>query len=679
MRSLRCILAISLVLFLAGGTATAQVTYVKTNFTIGMTPLSGGTTLWTVGDDAIATVPIGFTFNFWGTNYTQVYVSTNGMFSFTSSTHSNAWATNETIGASPSAHGFAVAFWDDLYVANGASLVSYQTTGSAGNRTFTVEWLNVRHFFNAFSPSRPDATFQVVLHETSNVIEFHYDADVNNINHTNFGGSIGIEDQAGTTGIGGPNTGTGNRTQTTNYRFTPVASGNSTLTVISTHGNPSPPAGPTTYSNGTTVNCSVTSPWAGGTGIRYVCTGWTGTGDVTSGAGTSMSFVITQNSSITWVWVTEYDLTLTPIPSAGGTVGASPPGPWVPSGTSVTITATPNAGYQFVNWTGSITSATNPDTFTMSGPMNITGNFTLIQVTLTVTSAQGSPTPPVGPTTYNWGTSVTASVVSPVAGPTGTQYVCTGWTGTGDVPTPGATTSTTFTITQNSSITWNWVTEYDLTLTPSPAVGGTVGASPPGPWVQSGTSVTLNATPNAGYQFAGWTGDLTSSNNPETFTMSGPMNITGNFTPIQVTLTVVSAQGSPTPPVGPTVYTWGSSVTASVTTPVAGPAGTRYVCSGWTGTGDVPTPGTTTSTTFTITQDSSITWDWVTEYELILGVNPAGAGTVTATPPGPWFADGTSVSILAAPNAGYNFSGWSDDLSGTNNPEILVINAPSTV
>jgi hypothetical protein len=72
----------------------------------------------------------------------------------------------------------------------------------------------------------------------------------------------------------------------------------------------------------------------------------------------------------------------------------------------------------------------------------------------TVSSPYDSPTPTSG--WFNDGTNITETVTSPVAGPTGTQYVCTGWTGTGSVPASGTATSVTFTITQPSSITWLW-------------------------------------------------------------------------------------------------------------------------------------------------------------------------------------------------------------------------------
>jgi len=88
-------------------------------------------------------------------------------------------------------------------------------------------------------------------------------------------------------------------------------------------------------------------------------------------------------------------------------------------------------------------------------------------VQLTVASAYDSPYPSIGTTSYLVGTSVTANVTSPASGSAGTQYVCTGWTGTGDVPASGTGTTVTFTINLDSNITWNWKTQYNITFAQS--------------------------------------------------------------------------------------------------------------------------------------------------------------------------------------------------------------------
>lgn len=70
--------------------------------------------------------------------------------------------------------------------------------------------------------------------------------------------------------------------------------------------------------------------------------------------------------------------------------------------------------------------------------------------TLTVSGAHTGGNPGDGSHTYAHNTQVTAT--------SGTRegYLVTGWTGTGSVPATGTSGSATFTITQNSSITWQW-------------------------------------------------------------------------------------------------------------------------------------------------------------------------------------------------------------------------------
>ncbi len=67
---------------------------------------------------------------------------------------------------------------------------------------------------------------------------------------------------------------------------------------------------------------------------------------------------------------TSYQLT-----TSAGTGGTVSPGGLYVSGTNATITATPSAGYYFVNFTGSTTSTSNPLILPMNAPQSITANF----------------------------------------------------------------------------------------------------------------------------------------------------------------------------------------------------------------------------------------------------------------------------------------------------------------
>lgn len=74
------------------------------------------------------------------------------------------------------------------------------------------------------------------------------------------------------------------------------------LTVNSAHGKPTPPNGYNNYDKGNLISCSVATPVTEN-GIDWECNGWQGTGSVPKqGEGTQVSFPLTEDSTITWVW-----------------------------------------------------------------------------------------------------------------------------------------------------------------------------------------------------------------------------------------------------------------------------------------------------------------------------------------------------------------------------------------
>lgn len=61
------------------------------------------------------------------------------------------------------------------------------------------------------------------------------------------------------------------------------------------------------------------------------------------------------------------------------------------------------------------------------------------------------------------------------------------------------------------------------------ATNGTVGVNPPGSNYTSGTSVTLSATPNPGYEFTGWTGAVNTPTHPLTLVLVSNTTVTAKF------------------------------------------------------------------------------------------------------------------------------------------------------
>ena len=115
--------------------------------------------------------------------------------------------------------------------------------------------------------------------------------------------------------------------------------------------------------------------------------------------------------------------------------------------------------YIYVDWSN---GGGQTQTYTVTGAATVTANF-LAQYTLTVASAHDAPNPS-GVTYRDAGSSVTASVTTPADVVGSMRYRCTGWTGTESVPASGSTNSVTFTMSAPSTITWDWKTQYLLTI-----------------------------------------------------------------------------------------------------------------------------------------------------------------------------------------------------------------------
>ena len=222
--------------------------------------------------------------------------------------------------------------------------------------------------------------------------------------------------------------------------------------------------------------------------------------------------------------VTNYTLTTTANPTAGGSIARSPNATSYAAGTVVTLTATPASGYAFTSWSNGATTAST--TVTMNANTTITANFTAATTSYTLTTtasptAGGSISRSPNATSYTSGTVVTLTA-TPASG-----YTFTSWSN------GATTTSTTVTMNANTTITANFTaatTSYTLTTTASPTAGGSISRSPNATSYASGTVVTLTATPASGYTFASWSNGATTAST--TVTMNANTTITATFNPV---------------------------------------------------------------------------------------------------------------------------------------------------
>jgi len=220
-----------------------------------------------------------------------------------------------------------------------------------------------------------------------------------------------------------------------------------------------------------------------------------------------------------------------------------------------------------------------------------------------------------------------------------------------------------FTITQNNP---DWVavfsTQYKVTASPDPANGGTITTNPASGWVNAGANVTVQAFPDlASFQSAvAWKyGSATlSADNPYTFAVNCPTNITASFTSLGVAITV---ETSPKPAEGIRFLVDGAEFTNTWTFPLWVTADTHAISmvdavQDWNadGTGYLFTAWNATVTpSYTVpASPATVTATCATYYKLTTSVSSGGTITTNLAPysgSAGYYSNGVSVTVTAHP------------------------------
>lgn len=156
-------------------------------------------------DQYSGVVPIGFTFNYFGNNYNNCVISSNGYISFNIANANgySAWSINSPIPGPGTPLNSIMAPWQDINPSLFTSpngVISYKTVGTAPNRIFIVEFKDI----NMFSCTNICYGGQIHLYEGSNIIETHI-ANKQLCNTWNNGRAIhGIQNANGTIAVAVP-------------------------------------------------------------------------------------------------------------------------------------------------------------------------------------------------------------------------------------------------------------------------------------------------------------------------------------------------------------------------------------------------------------------------------------------------------------------------------------------
>jgi len=242
---------------------------------------------------------------------------------------------------------------------------------------------------------------------------------------------------------------------------------------------------------------------------------------------------------------------------------------------------------------------------------------------------------------------------------------------------------------------------FQLTVTTSS--GGTVSSNPAGincgqtctaPF-NSGTQVTLTATPAANESFTSWGGACSGTKPTCTLTLNSNQSASATFTAVQAppTLTVTNAgtgtgtvtsapKGINCPGTCSTSFPSGTQVTLTA----AAASGSSFA--GWS----VSSCGMASTCAVTLTANQSVTatFNVVVQALPILTVSVSGGtgtGTVTSAPAGiscpgtcsSSFPAGTQVTLTAAAASGSGFAGWSLASCGTASTCVITLTANQSV
>jgi hypothetical protein len=376
--------------------------------------------------------------------------------------------------------------------------------------------------------------------------------------------------------------------------------------------------------------------------ITFAAPGTTGTATLTVFGYNKITYIAT--IQITGGGTQQYTVNVSANPNIGGSVTG---GGTYNQGQSCTVTASPNAGYTFTNWTenGNVVSTNRSYTFTVTANRTLVANFQAQPQNYTVT-VSANPTNGgnvTGGGTYQQGQSCTVTATA------NTGYNFTNWTENGNVVSTQA--NYTFTVNSNRTLVANFTPQqYTITATADPVNGGNVTG---GGTFNYGNSCTLSATPAAGYTFVNWTknGTQVSTNATYAFTVTESAAYVAHFQLQTFTVNVTADPAEGGTVAGGGTFNYGETCTVTAT------ANEGYTFVNWmTGMFSVSNEITYT---FTVTSNVNLTAHFELQtFQVKVSVNPAEAGNVTGEGT---YNYGDEVTLTIVRNEDWHFENWTEN------------------
>ncbi len=380
------------------------------------------------------------------------------------------------------------------------------------------------------------------------------------------------------------------------------------------------------YDYGTTATLTATA----GTGSSFE--GWY-KNSVKVSSNREYSFTVTESAEYTAKFtLNKYTITVLPDNASNGSVTG---GGTFDYGTSVQISATPNASYNFGGWNDGNTD--NPRTITVSETKTYTAIFTqkiYYGVSVEYDSEMGDVT---GTGSFEVGTTINL-VATPKTG-----YTFEKWS---DNET--SATHSAFTLTENKSLgaTFKPIA-YTITGVANPSAYGTVTVAG-GNTHDYNTDATLTAIANSGYKFINWAdGGIVTAE--RTVRVTGNASYTANFGKDQFHIYVNSNNNTMGIVSGDGIYDYLDEATLTATPQ------TGYVFSKWQKEGADIAGGA--SITVTVEADVHYTAVFAPD-KYAITIEKEGEGTTSGNGT---YEYNTNATLTATAAVGYTFSRWEKD------------------
>lgn len=333
-------------------------------------------------------------------------------------------------------------------------------------------------------------------------------------------------------------------------------------------------------------------------------------------------------------------------------------------GNQATVTATPNTGWSFVNWTenGNVVSTSSAYLFIVTFSRNLMANFALQQFTVTTSS-----NPVEGGSTISGGTFFYGNQITVTATPN-TGWNFANWTENGNVVSSNPDYS--FTISGNTDLIANFVLQqFNIVTNSNPGSGGTTNG---GGTYNYGVQATLNATANSSWVFLNWTenGNVVSTNTQYNFTVIENRSLAANFTQLPTYMITTASF-----PMTGGVTTGGGNYISGETASVSATPNQGYNFTNWSENGIIVSGNPTYS--FTVNVNRNLLANFEPQIFTINTTSvPVEGGTTSG---GGSYPYGTSITLIAIANGGWEFDHWSENGNtvSTSSSYSFIVNSNS--